>query len=163
MEKALFVDNALVKKQHIELTDRIIGVFYTVYNTLGYGFLEKCYEKALLVEFAAKGLQAQGQVPLAVYYRGETIGNFFADIVVENTVILELKTAIQIAPEHKTQLLNYLRATEIEVGLLFNFGIEPQVVRKAFSNTYKKSIHTNLAATTFTTNEQEFAENPDQS
>jgi GxxExxY protein len=131
--------------KHTALTDRIIRAFYNVYNTLGSGFLERCYEQAMLMELELLGLQATAQVPLAVFYKSKNIGQFYADIIVENTVILELKAVSELTKEHSAQLLNYIRATEIEVGLLLNFGAEAQVVRKAIDNSLKKSIHTSLA------------------
>lgn len=124
--------------QHSELTELIIKAFYEVYNRLGYGFLEKIYEKALLIELKKLGLSAINQFPVEVYYDQEKIGVYFADIVVEETVIVELKASEVLMKEHEAQLLNYLRATEIEVGLLLNFGKKPEVKRKAFSNQLKK-------------------------
>jgi len=123
---------------HSALTERILGCFYSVYRGLGYGFLESVYERGLLLELAAAGLRAESQVPLKVYYRGETVGDFKADIVVEGCVLLELKAARAIEPVFEAQLLNYLRCTEIEVGLLLNFGPQPQVRRFAFDNRRKQ-------------------------
>jgi GxxExxY protein len=128
--------------QHSELTEKIIGAFYTVYNALGYGFLEKCYESALLIELEKLGLLAEAQRAIIVYYDGRIIGDYKADIIVENSVILELKAARELAPEHKAQLLNYLRATPIEVGLLLNFGIKAQVHRLTFANARKFHLPT---------------------
>ena len=122
------------KYKHEELTKRIIGAFYTVYNELGYGFLEKVYEKALVIELNDMGLSAIAQVPIDVKYKGNTIGEYFADIVVNNMVIVEIKATEEFHEKHTLQLINYLKATDIEVGLLLNFGEEPQVVRKIFSN-----------------------------
>jgi GxxExxY protein len=130
--------------KHKALTDKIIRVFYNVYNTLGNGFLERCYEQAMLMKLECLRLQATAQVPLAVFYKN--IGQFYADIIVENTVILELKAVSELTKEHSAQLLNYIRATEIEVGLLLNFGAEAQVVRKTIDNSLKKSIHTSLTS-----------------
>lgn len=120
--------------KHNELTENIIGAFYTVYNQLGFGFLEKVYERALLIELKKRGLLAQAQVPIKVYYAGEVIGNYFADILVENLVIVELKAGNGLIEEHEAQLLNYLKATEIEVGLLLSFGLKAVVKRKIFTN-----------------------------
>ncbi len=128
------------------LTDKIIRGFYNVYNTLGHGFLERCYEQAMLMELEHLGLQATAQVPLEVFYKSKSIGQFYADIIVENKVILELKAVSQLTKEHSAQLLNYIRATQIEVGLLLNFGAEVQIVRKALDNALKKSIHTRLSS-----------------
>ena len=112
------------------LTDAIICCFYTVYNTLGYGFLEKVYENALLMELEKRGLRAQRQHPITVFYNGKVVGEYFADILVEGKVIVEIKATTNIIPEHEAQLLNYLKATGIEVGLLLNFGPTPQVRRR---------------------------------
>ena len=121
-----------------ELTGLIIKAFYTVYNTLGYGFLEKVYENALAVELRRLGLAAECQRPIAVYYGGELVGEYFADIVVNGKVILELKAAEALHPAHEAQLVNYLRATDIETGFLFNFGREAKFARKYFSNERKR-------------------------
>ncbi|MCL4548986.1 MAG: GxxExxY protein [Bacteroidetes bacterium] len=128
---------------HKDITDRIIKAFYNVYNSLGFGFLEKVYENAMMIELKSIGLQCEKQTPINVYYKEMRIGEYFADIVVENKVIVELKAAESLCEEHEAQLLNYLKATEIEVGLLLNFGKIPQIKRKIFENTFKKSIKTN--------------------
>jgi len=125
--------------KHRELTDAIICCFYTVYNTLGFGFLEKVYENALLLELAKRQITATAQWPITVYYGENPVGDYFADILVEGKVIVEVKAVKQLAPEHESQLLNYLRATEIEVGLLLNFGPQPQVRRRSFDNRRKAS------------------------
>ena len=119
---------------HKELTAEIINRFYKVYNTLGYGFLEKVYEKALKYELEKAGLHVERQKPINVYYETELVGEYFADLLVENKVIIELKAAETICEEHENQLINYLKATKIEVGLLLNFGRKPEVKRKIFSN-----------------------------
>jgi GxxExxY protein len=126
---------------HQEITERIIKGFYTVYNTLGYGFLEKVYENALAIELRKLGLTVEQQASIKVHYSGTLVGEYFADLLVEQLVILELKAAEAIAEEHEAQLLNYLKATEIEVGLLLNFGPKPQFRRKIFSNEQKKIVH----------------------
>jgi GxxExxY protein len=120
-----------------DLTEKIIKAFYQVYNTLGYGFLEKIYENALLIELNKLGLKSVAQSPIKVFYENNLVGEYFADILVENKVIVEIKSAKNIAAEHEAQLLNYLKATEIEVGLLLNFGPKAEVKRKAFENTRK--------------------------
>lgn len=117
-----------------ELTSEIIKRFYTVYNVLGYGFLEKVYEKALKFELEKAGLHVERQKPINVFYENELIGEYFADLLVENNVIIELKAAEGICEEHENQLINYLKATDIEVGLLLNFGKKPEVKRKIFTN-----------------------------
>ena len=124
--------------KHKELTQKIIGVFYEVYNELGHGFLESVYEEAMLIALAETGLRTGQQVPTPVWFRGRMVGDFKADIFVEGAVILELKAARAIEPIHEAQLLNYLRATDIEVGLLLNFGIKPQFKRMAFDNDRKR-------------------------
>jgi GxxExxY protein len=107
---------------HEDLTSNILAACFEVSNELGAGFLESVYEKALLIALREKGLQASAQVPIQVSFRGHNVGQFYADILVENTIVVELKTASALTPEHKAQLINYLKATGIEVGLLVNFG-----------------------------------------
>ena len=119
---------------HAEITDKILKAYYCVYNSLGYGFLEKVYENALYFELTSLGLKCERQKPIDVYYKNNKVGNYFADIIVENTVIIELKAAEGIVEEHECQLINYLKATEMEVGLLLNFGKTPQFKRKVFTN-----------------------------
>ncbi len=121
-----------------ELTDKIIKCFYKVYNTLGYGFLEKVYENSLLIELRKMKLNAEAQKSIKVCYEGKLVGEYFADIIVEDKVILELKASEAIIEEHEFQLINYLKATDIEVGLLLNFGKEPQIRRKIYTNDRKK-------------------------
>lgn len=126
------------KYQHI--TEKIIRAFYNVYNTLGYGFLEKVYENALMIELKSLNLNCERQKQIKVFYRNENVGEYYADIIVENKVIIEIKAAEGIVEEHENQLLNYLKATEIEVGLLLNFGKKPQFKRQIFDNEFKKSV-----------------------
>lgn|SRR3989338_8504437 len=126
---------------HRELTERIIAAFYEVYNTLGTGFLEKVCERSLMIELELGGMQAKAQVPIAVSYKGKIVGNYSADIVVNDVVVLELKAAEVIAAEHEYQLINYLRATEYEVGLVLNFGPKPQIRRKIYTNDRKKDLN----------------------
>jgi GxxExxY protein len=117
--------------KHEELTERIIGCAYKVYNTMGYGYLESVYEKCLLIELSKIGLKAESQVPINVFYGGENVGDFIADIIVEASVILELKSVRRIANAHEVQLVNYLTATGKEVGLILNFGeVKVEVTRK---------------------------------
>ena len=123
---------------HKEITSAIISAFYTVYNTLGYGFLEKVYENALMFELEKRGLKVQKQFPIEVYYEGKIVGKYFADLLVADTVIVELKAAEQLIAAHETQLINYLKATEIEVGLLLNFGKEAKYKRRVFTQRKKK-------------------------
>ena len=124
--------------KHRGLTERIIGVFYEVYNELGHGFLESVYEEAMALALVQSGLRIERQVPLPVWFRGQSIGDFLADLVVEQSIILELKAVSGIDPAHEAQLLHYLRATEIEVGLLLNFGPKPQFKRLIFENSRKQ-------------------------
>ena len=123
--------------KHKEITDLIIKAFYTVYNTLGYGFLEKVYVSALMVELQKLGLEVICQAPIHVYYSGQVVGEYFADLLVANRVIVEVKSAQMFTIAYEAQLLNYLKATPYEVGLLLNFGPKPQVKRKAFDNNRK--------------------------
>jgi len=123
--------------KHLELTEKIIGIFYEVYNKLGYGFLEKVYENAMVIELRKAGIKAEAQLPVSVKYDGESIGEYTADILVEDKAILELKAVKTLSAEHEAQLLNYLKATEIEIGLLFNFGPKPEIRRKAYDNSRK--------------------------
>jgi GxxExxY protein len=122
---------------HSEITSKIIKAFYNVYNSLGFGFLEKVYEKAMLIELKKLGLNCEKQVPLAVYYEGEKVGDYFADIIVEECVIIELKVAEGLRDEHEAQLVNYLRATDLEVGLLLNFGKIPEHKRRVLTKEIK--------------------------
>ena len=123
--------------KHKELTEKIIKIFYSVYNKLSYGFLEKVYENAMMIEFKREGILAVSQSPMKVFYEGEIISEYYADILVDNKVIVEIKAAKQLVEENEAQLLNYLKATDIEVGLLLNFGTKPEVKRKVFDNTRK--------------------------
>jgi GxxExxY protein len=122
---------------HHNITGKIISAFYEVYRTLGYGFLEKVYENALAMTLREMGMLVRQQYPINVYFKEQLVGYYFADLVVDQLVIVEVKAAEGIAPEHLAQLLNYLRATDIEVGLLLNFGPEPTFRRKVFSNLKK--------------------------
>lgn len=126
--------------KHTDLTDKIIRAFYTVYNKLGYGFLEKVYRNAMAIELSKQGLTVQPEAPIVVYYDGEVVGEYFADLLVAESVIVELKATRQLAGDHEAQLLNYLKATPYEVGLLLNFGPKPDVKRKAFDNTRKGAM-----------------------
>jgi len=123
--------------KHGEITQKIIGVFYEVYNELGYGFLESVYEKSLQIALNATGLKALTQIEIPVSFRGQRVGDFTADMLVEDCVLLELKAARALDSSHEAQLLNYLRATEIEVGLLLNFGLKPEFKRLVFDNPRK--------------------------
>jgi GxxExxY protein len=123
---------------HSDITGQVLKAFYNVYNKLGFGFLEKVYEKSMMIELKKMGLYAENQKQIKVYYDNVEVGEYYADIIVNNCVIIELKAAENIIPEHEAQLVNYLRATDIEVGLLLNFGKIPQKSRKVLTNDYKK-------------------------
>ncbi len=124
--------------QYEEKTDRIIKAFFKVYNTLGYGFLEKVYHNAFLIELRSLGFDVKSQYPIDVYYEEFMVGEYFADIIVNNCIIIENKAAEALREEHEFQLINYLKATDMEVGLLFNFGKTPSFKRKYFTNDRKK-------------------------
>ncbi len=123
--------------KHADLTDAVIGIFYDVYNELGDGFLESVYRRAMVIALRQAGLTAEEEFAIPVLFRGQDVGNFRADILVDCTLIIELKAVQQIAREHEAQAINYLRATEIEVALLLNFGPKPQVRRLAYDNSRK--------------------------
>ncbi len=120
-----------------ETTSDLIAAYYPVYNTLGYGFLEKVYENALAVELTKRNHAVQQQMPVQVFYDGKIVGDYFADMVVDDQVIVELKAADEIAIAHEAQLVNYLKATKFQVGLLFNFGPKPAFKRKIYSSRAK--------------------------
>jgi GxxExxY protein len=123
---------------HKELTDEIIKTFYDVYNELGYGFLEKVYQNSLYLELRARGFRVEAQKQIKVHYNGKEVGEYYADLIVNDLIILELKAAEVLVKEHEWQLINYLRGTNIEVGLLLNFGVKPEFRRKVFENNRKK-------------------------
>ncbi len=129
-----------ISRLHSDLTETIISCYYSVYNTLGFGFLEKVYENAMMREMEKRGLKAQSQYPIRVYYDGFAVGDYFADIVVEDKIIIELKASSSIINDHLLQLQNYLKATDYEVGLLLNFGTEPQIRRKEYKNMHKPNL-----------------------
>jgi GxxExxY protein len=120
--------------KHSDLTGEIIKSFYKVYNALGHGFLEKVYENALVFELRESGLRVEQQKPIFVYYRDQLVGEYFADLVVGGCVIVELKCLESLSRAHEAQLINYLRATQFDVGLLLNFGQSPEYKRKIFDN-----------------------------
>jgi GxxExxY protein len=122
---------------HENITKKIIEAYYKVYNTLGYGFLEKVYENALKIELRRLNLQVDQQKSIKVLYESFEVGDYFADLIVEDLVIVELKAAESLCEEHEMQLINYLKATNLEVGLLLNFGKKPEFKRKVFSNDRK--------------------------
>lgn len=118
--------------KYSNLTEKIIKAAYTVHNVLGFGFLEKIYQNALIIELRKMGLNVLSEEPITVYYENEIVGQYVADIIVEKKVILELKAVKDLAIIHEVQLVNYLKATSIEVGLLINFGHSVQIKRKVF-------------------------------
>ena len=123
--------------KHRELTKKIIGVFYEVYNELGHGFLESVYQKSLILALIESGLVVHSPIDIPVYFRGHQVGAFEADVLVEKCVLLELKAAHSIHSSHQAQLLNYLRATDIEIGVLLNFGVKPEFKRLVYDNLRK--------------------------
>lgn len=123
---------------HQELSNKIINGFYNVYNVLGFGFLEKVYENAFKYELEQFGYFVEQQKRIKVQYKEIIAGDYYADLLIENAIILELKAAEAICEEHVAQLTNYLKATEIELGFLFNFGKKPEFKRIIFTNDKKK-------------------------
>ena len=126
--------------KHTDITELIIKAFYKVYNTLGYGFLEKVYRNALAIELRKLGLEVVTEARILVYYDGEVVGEYFADLLVAGVVLVELKAVKKLLDAHEAQLLNYLKATPYEVGLLLNFGPKPEIKRRAFDNSRKGSM-----------------------
>lgn len=118
---------------HAELTEQIIGGYYNVYNKLGYGFLEKVYESSLSIALRRAGLNVLQQAPIKVRFDGEIVGEYFADLLINGLVIVEIKAVDRLTDPHEAQLLNYLKVTDIQVGLLLNFGPSPEVKRKALT------------------------------
>ena len=125
--------------KHGLITDQILRVFYEVYNELGHGFLESVYHRSLVMALKSVGLNVSTKVPIPVWFRGIRVGRFEADVLVEGCVLLELKAVRTLDSSHRAQLLNYLRATEIEVGLLLNFGEKPEFKRVIFDNLKKQT------------------------
>ncbi len=126
------------KLKHSDITDKVLNAFFKiVYPQLGYGFLEKVYENALALSLQQMGLKVEQQARILVYFANEVVGEYYADLLVEDCVIVELKAAQSLNREHEAQLLNYLRATPYEVGLLLNFGPKPEFRRKVFNNDRK--------------------------
>jgi len=124
---------------HKELADLVLKTFYDVYNELGYGFLEKVYQNAMYLELKSRGFYVEAQKQIKVYYKNIEVGEYYADLIVDEVIILELKAHETLLQEHEIQLVNYLRSTDKEVGLLLNFGKKPEFRRKVFSNERKNS------------------------
>lgn len=122
---------------HSNITEKIIKAFYKVNNTLGYGFLEKVYENAMAIELSKMGCGVLQQKNIKVYYENKVVGDYYADLLIDNLIIVELKASESLCKEHEAQLINYLKATKIEVGLLLNFGGEAEFRRKIFTNDRK--------------------------
>ena len=122
---------------HKELTDKIIKAFYNVYNELGFGFLENVYQNALYFELINSRLKIETQKAIEVFYQNQLVGNYRADLIVNDVIILELKAVEYLMEEHELQLINYLKATNMEIGLLLNFGKKPEIRRKIFTNDRK--------------------------
>jgi GxxExxY protein len=135
--KQKLIDKKMLKMLEKELTDKIIKAYYNVYNELGYGFLEKVYQNAMYLELKSMDLFVEAQKRIKVYYKSIEVGEYFADLVINEKIIIELKAAEYLVKEHEAQLLNYLKGTDIELGLLFNFGKKPEFIRKIHTNDYK--------------------------
>lgn len=132
--------------KHSTVTEQIIRAFYDVYNELGHGILEKVYENALVIQIRKQGLVVRQQAPIKVYFDAQIVGVYFADLLVDDKVIAEIKAAEALCEEHEAQLLHYLKATEIDVGLLLNFGPRPQVKRRIFEKARHRTEPRGLAA-----------------
>jgi GxxExxY protein len=120
-----------------ELIDIILTQFYRIYNDLGYGFLERVYQNALYFALVDAGLKCEAEKPIKIYHDGRIVGDYRADLLVEDSVILELKACEELNPAHEAQLINYLKSTKIEVGYLLNFGKKAKFSRKVYSNNRK--------------------------
>ncbi|WP_264553047.1 GxxExxY protein [Flavobacterium sp. N2038] len=125
---------------HKEISKPILQIFYDVYNQLGYGFLEKVYQNAMYFELIAQGYKVEAQKQIKVYYKNKLVGEFYADLLVEDAIILELKACEYLVSSHIAQLLNYLKSTQIEVGLVLNFGETPDFKRLVYTNDRKPNL-----------------------
>jgi len=123
--------------KHRDLSKKVIGVFYEVYNELGHGFIESVYHKSMVIALRTAGLEVCSPVVIPVFFRRHPVGDFEGDVLVGQSVLLELKAVRTLDTAHQAQLLNYLRATDIEVGLLLNFGVKPEFKRLVFDNQRK--------------------------
>ena len=127
--------------KHTEITEKIIKAFYNVYNKLGYGFLEKVYQNAMYFVLKSLGYKVEAQKQIKVYFKQQLVGEYYSDLLVEDKVIVELKACDLLMNIHVAQIMNYLKATEIEVGLLLNFGEEPEFKRLIYTNDRKKNLN----------------------
>jgi len=133
------MEKQISKLLHAELTEQVLGVYYDVYNEIGHGFLESVYNNCMYLALTKGGITVQREFPVPVYFRGQDVGQFKADLVVNHSVLIELKAVQNLDRSHEAQVINYLRATELEVGLLLNFGAaRPQFKRIVFENSNKK-------------------------
>jgi GxxExxY protein len=123
---------------HKSLSDSILKAYYEVYNELGYGFLEKVYQNALYIELKSQGFKMEAQKQIKVYYKSQMVGEYFADLIIDDSITLELKACECLMDEHQAQLLNYLKATKVEIGILLNFGTIPEFKRLIYTNDRKK-------------------------
>lgn len=125
---------------HKSITDTILKVYYEVYNELGYGFLEKVYQNAMYFELKSLGYKVEAQKQIKVYFKKQLVGEYYSDLLVEDKVIVELKATELIMNVHVAQIMNYLKATSIEVGMLLNFGEEPEFKRLIYTNDRKINL-----------------------
>ncbi|MGA2094326.1 MAG: GxxExxY protein [Sedimentisphaerales bacterium] len=133
--------------KHRELSEKIISAAYAVHKELGYGFIEKVYKNALAVELQEKGLKCSVEVPLRVLYHGKTVGDYAADMIVDDKIIVEVKAVSDLSPIHEVQLVNYLKATGLQIGLLINFGESVKVKRRIFGYGEDEDISDGLLDT----------------
>lgn len=145
-----------------EETDGIIAAFYDVYNVLGYGFLERVYQNALYHELKRRGFKCEVQYRIKVYFKGCEVGDYYADILVDGHILLELKAVDFLSHEHEYQLINYLKATDIEIGLLLNFGSHPQVKRKIYANERKENLRSSALSASSACHENNKIMNEDE-
>jgi len=141
-------DQKQMTGKHVELTERVIGVFYDVYNELGHGFLESVYREAMRLALTQAGMSVKTEVPVPVSFRGVVVGIFRADLIVDDCLLVELKAADQIVRQHESQTMHYLRATSIEVALLMNFGAQPRFKRIVLDNELKNPKHESVESVT---------------
>ena len=125
---------------HKTITDRILKVYYEVYNELGHGFLEKVYQNAMYFELKSLGYKVEAQKQIKVYFKRQLVGEYYSDLLVEDKVIVELKATELLMNVHVAQIMNYLKATPIEVGILLNFGEEPEFKRLIYTNDRKINL-----------------------